>query len=482
MTPLVPPTCHTTRRLLTAYLLVSSAILGVWWVKDMIADGLTATIGASLLSFTILAVGIGWFLSIVRPALALEHRLAALAPPSGHDFSAGTLQLEPVVGHSPAAFGWNRLAEQSQVWSALNELKTTLLDSMSDRRRGTGPQLLDALSEGVATVDAAGRITYANSALVSMCGKTSAEDLLGTPLGEAFGVAAETAQAWHLSAANSQTVFEWSTPSSAGGEHVFRGQRRSGRKSDGGNIAFVWTIRDITQQKLADNMRDQFLATATHEFRTPLANIRAYAESLDMSDDLDPESRKRFYNVIQSESLRLSQLVDDLLDISRMQAGAMSLDCRETDLGRLVEEISQKVAAEMQEKSLDYRCELPPKYPKLSVDKGKLAAAIINLLGNAAKYTPAGGRVTFRVDVNSRQIEFAVTDSGIGISSEDLPRVFERFYRCSDDRVREITGSGLGLALTQEVARLHGGDVSVESQLNQGSTFRITLPLDAMAA
>jgi len=186
--------------------------------------------------------------------------------------------------------------------------------------------------------------------------------------------------------------------------------------------------------------------------------------------------------VIQSESLRLSQLVDDLLDISRMQAGAMALDCRETDLGRLVEEISQKVEGEMQDKNLEYRIELPPKYPKLSLDKGKLTAALVNMLGNAAKYTPDGGRVTFRVDVNSKQVEFAVTDSGIGISEEDLPRVFERFYRCNDDRVREITGSGLGLALTQEVARLHGGDISVESKLNEGSTFRIKIPLDSTAA
>jgi PAS domain S-box-containing protein len=482
MTAPVPSNCHTTRRLLTAYLLVGAAVVGVWWATEAVGGGLAATISAILLSLVLLVTGLGWLLHIVRPIVALEHRLAALAPLSGSELNDGPLQLEPVVGQSSAAFGWNRLAEQCQLWSALSELKTTLLDSMSDRRRGTGPQLLDSLSEGVATVDAAGRITYANAALASMCGQSNTDNLLGTPLGAAFGVAAETADAWHQTATNTQTVFEWTTPSSSGGDHIFRGQRRPGRKSDGGNIAFVWTIRDITQQKLADTMRDQFLATATHEFRTPLANIRAYAESLDMSDDLDPESRKRFYNVIQSESLRLSQLVDDLLDISRMQAGAMSLDCRETDLGRLVEEISQKVAAEMAEKSLDYRCELPPKYPKLSVDKGKLAAAIINLLGNAAKYTPTGGRVTFRVDVNSRQIEFAVTDSGIGISAEDLPRVFERFYRCSDDRVREITGSGLGLALTQEVARLHGGDVSVESQLNQGSTFRITLPLDATAA
>lgn len=481
MTAPATTTCHTTRRVLVVYLLIGTAAIGVGWAKVSFGDGLTATLVTSGLSLALLLVGAWWMQRILRPALLFEHRLATLAASSRHGGADHSPRLEPVAGQTSAAFGWNLLVEQSQVWAAVSELKATLLESMSDRRRGTGPQLLDSLSEGVVTVDSEGRITYANSALVAMCGHASAESMIGCQLGDAFGVAAEVAEPWYRQSANAQTGFEWSTKSGAA-EHVFRGQRRPGRRSDRGTIAFVWTIRDITQQKLADTMRDQFLATATHEFRTPLANIRAYAESLDMSDDLDPESRKHFYNVIQSESLRLSQLVDDLLDISRMQAGAMALDCRETDLGRLVEEVSQKVTAEMQEKSLDYRCELPPKYPKVSVDKGKLAAAIVNLLGNAAKYTPKGGRVTFRVDVNSRQVEFIVSDSGIGISSEDLPRVFDRFYRCSDDRVREITGSGLGLALTQEVARLHGGDVSVESQLNQGSTFRITLPLDATAA
>jgi two-component system phosphate regulon sensor histidine kinase PhoR len=413
--------------------------------------------------------------------LNLEARLAKLAYDGAAYPDSAALVLEPATGSTAAEFGWNRLVEAARVWQAVDELQKTLLANMSDRRRGTGPQLLDSLSEGVTTVDQDGKISYANMAFAAMCGQPNGEALLGQSLTDAFAVDSVTAQKLHRELASAQTTFEWNVRAGAV-ERVFRGHRRPGRKSDGSAISFVWTIRDITQQKLADAMRDQFLTTATHEFRTPLANIRAYAESLDMGDDLDPESRKRFYNVIQSESLRLSQLVDDLLDISRMQAGAMALDCRETDLGRLIEEVSQKVEGEMREKSLEYRCELPPKYPKLLLDKGKLAAAIVNLLGNAAKYTPEGGRVTFRVNVHDNRVEFAVTDNGIGISGDDLPRVFDRFYRCNDDRVREVTGSGLGLALTQEVARLHGGEVSVQSKLNEGSTFSITIPLDSTAA
>ncbi|MDP1561243.1 MAG: ATP-binding protein [Pirellulaceae bacterium] len=456
--------------------LVVAAILGFAglppWQLPMLSGVLVALL---------IAVGSGFAMyRSLFSVLSIESRLSQLGASSTNTSDASSLVLEPATGNNSADFGWNRLVDAGRVWQAVDELQKTLLASMTDRRRGTGPQLLDSLSEGVATVDSDGKITYANMALAAMCGQTNGEALQGKPLAEAFGVDAATAEKLIADTDSPQTTQEWGVQSGAV-ERIFRGHRRPGRKNDGGAISFVWTIRDITQQKLADSMRDKFLATATHEFRTPLANIRAYAESLDMSDDLDPESRKRFYNVIQSESLRLSQLVDDLLDISRMQAGAMALECRDTDLGRLVEEISQKVEGEMREKNLDYRCELPPKYPKLQLDKGKLAAAIVNLLGNAAKYTPEGGRVTFRVDVNNHRVEFAVTDTGIGISEEDLPRVFERFYRCNDDRVREITGSGLGLALTQEVARLHGGEVAVQSKINEGSTFSITIPLNSTA-
>ncbi len=479
MPSIIPKQNRTARRVLTVYAVTLVLVVGLLLGFSGQSGEPSSTIKGVLLAGVVVVVG-GWLIHrSLFTLLYFENRLSMLsATASPQEDSA--FVMESVSGNTRADFGWNRLVDVSRKWQALTELQSTLTSSMSDRRRGTGLQLLDALSEGVATVDSEGRISYANAVLAAMCGESSGEKLVGKRLGDTFAVDPATAAKLHGDTDQAQTVFEWRLHSGTV-EHVFRGHRRPGRKSDGGSIAYVWTIRDITQQKLADSMRDKFLATATHEFRTPLANIRAYAESLDMSVDLDTESRKRFYNVIQSESLRLSQLVDDLLDISRMQAGAMALDCRETDLGRLVEEISQKVEGEMRDKNLEYRIELPPKYPKLSLDKGKLAAALVNLLGNASKYTPEGGRVTFRVDVNSKQIEFVVTDSGIGISEEDLSRVFERFYRCNDDRVREITGSGLGLALTQEVARLHGGDIAVESKLNEGSTFRITIPLDSTA-
>lgn len=405
-----------------------------------------------------------------------DHQLAALDTEQ-----CDPLQLPRASGATPAERGWNRLIDQGCRWQALSELERAVARRLEAGGVGDAAPLLDALADGVVVVDAVGAITYANAVACAICGSDSPDQLMGRTLPQLIGVENPTENQWQESSSQAQTPIEWSV-SIGGTVRTLRGSRRPMRTNNRrGSAGFVWTIRDVTQQRLADAMRDQFLSAATHEFRTPLANIRAYAEALDMGQGTDAEAQKRFYNVIQSESTRLAQLVDDLLDISRMQAGALSLESRETDLGRLVEEASAKVQAELREKRIHYRCELPPKFPKVVVDKGKLTAAIVNLLGNAVKYTPAGGKVTFRVDVGHHDIHFSVVDTGFGIASDEVSKVFDRFFRSQDDRVQGITGSGLGLALTQEIARLHGGRVSVESTLNQGSTFRLTIPLQLAA-
>ncbi len=403
-----------------------------------------------------------------------ERQLAGFAEDEIDAFAAPAAS-----GSSAADFGWNRLLEQGRRWQAVAELERAVANNRSDNSDGDAGPLLDALADGVVAVDAAGTILRANAMMAAICAVDSPAELRGQTLAEALG--ADDAVTAPLGEPTSQVqdVVEWTLTAGSGSTRTLRGSRRPVTSDDGQAATHVWTIRDVTQQRLAESMREQFLSAATHEFRTPLANIRAYAESLDMGPDIEADARKRFYNVIQSESLRLSQLVDDLLDISRMQAGALALDSRETELGRLVEDAAAQIQGQIQEKNQQLRCELPPKFPKAAVDKSKLSAALINLLGNASKYTPEGGQVTFRVEIGSQQVEFSVTDTGIGIAAEELPHVFERFYRSGDDRVRAINGSGLGLALSQEIARLHGGEITVESAVDKGSTFRMSIPLDS---
>jgi two-component system phosphate regulon sensor histidine kinase PhoR len=244
-----------------------------------------------------------------------------------------------------------------------------------------------------------------------------------------------------------------------------------------GTEIHVWTIRDITQQKLAEEMRDQFVDTATHELRTPLANIKAYAETLALADVIDVEQQKQFLNTINTEATRLARFVDDLLSVSSMELGSLSLNKQVTDLRRMLNEVLAKVRPQVEEKRLSFEVALPEKMPEPEMDKDKIATVLVNLLGNAVKYTPANGRVVFRVNITDKHIEVSVQDTGLGIAADELDKVFEKFYRSTDPRVQEQTGTGLGLALSQEVVRLHGGKITVESEINKGSTFTMTLPL-----
>jgi two-component system phosphate regulon sensor histidine kinase PhoR len=245
----------------------------------------------------------------------------------------------------------------------------------------------------------------------------------------------------------------------------------------GKHEAHVWTMRDVTQQKLAEEMRDQFVDTATHELRTPLANIKAYAETLALADVIDVEQQKQFLNTINSEATRLARFVDDLLSVSSMELGSLSLNKQVTDLGRMLNEVITKIRPQVDEKELTLEVVLPEKLPEPELDKDKIATVLVNLLGNAVKYTPEGGRVTFRVNVTDQDIEISVEDTGVGIAKDEVAKVFDKFFRSNDPRVQEQTGTGLGLALAQEVVRLHGGEIGVESEINKGSTFTVSLPL-----
>ncbi|MAT72341.1 MAG: hypothetical protein CMJ58_22795 [Planctomycetaceae bacterium] len=410
---------------------------------------------------------------LLRPLEIIEGLLARIA--AGED---DAYRLPELGIASPAAAGWSRLTQLARRWSAARELEEKVSAGLAHAMPGAD-KLIDALADGVAATDESGVITQANAAFAAICGAGDAPTLLGTACTAALALPEDAAGQLSAAQTRRRVAVEYAV-TNGDATRTLRLTRAPRLDGDGELLGHAWTVRDVTQRRLAEDMRDKFLATATHELRTPLANIRAYAEALSTGDDIDPESQKQFFNVIESEAVRLSQLIDDLLDVSRMQAGALAIDRREVDLSRLVDDVARKVEGTMQSREIEFLCEFPPKYPKVLADKSKLAAALVNLLGNAAKYTPEGGRVTFRVEATDRKLDFSVADTGIGISPEDLPRVCERFYRCNDERVNGIPGSGLGLSLTQEIARLHGGELTVDSELNVGSIFHLSIPIEGV--
>jgi PAS domain S-box-containing protein len=420
---------------------------------------------------------------MVRPVADIEQQLHQVATSP----SVESCELREVQGVGAAAIGWNRVVQKRAGAGEAESLQQRIRRSLEQGRHSRLEAVLNSVPDGVATTDADGRLTYTNLPMAVLLGLTeSVKGGDGASEAAAAFMTAQLQSRWHLQETDPLLATE-NTDRAVVTELTCEenGQRRIARVArhpictdeNGCAESHVWSIRDVTQQKLAEEMRDQFVDTATHELRTPLANIKAYAETLALADVIDVEQQKQFLNTINSEATRLARFVDDLLSVSSMELGSLSLNKQVTDLRRMLNDVIAKVRPQIDEKRMAFEVALPEKMPEPELDKDKIATVLVNLLGNAVKYTPESGRVVFRVNITDHQIEISVQDTGVGIAADELEKVFEKFYRSNDPRVQEQTGTGLGLALSQEVVRLHGGKITVESEINKGSTFTMTLPL-----
>jgi PAS domain S-box-containing protein len=430
-----------------------------------------------------MAIGVVLLNRLVRPVADIEQQLFQVATSP----SLESCEWREVPNVGAAAIGWNRVVQQKLARGQSESLQQRIRQSLDDGRKSRLDAVLNSIPDGVATTDAAGRVTYTNLPMSVILGLKHSGGGEGASESEDAPLMTDhLVHRWHLSESDAlmsaenrdRAVVTELTREENGQRRIVRVARHpicivgSGRKE-----AHVWSMRDVTQQKLAEEMRDQFVDTATHELRTPLANIKAYAETLALADVIDVEQQKQFLNTINSEATRLARFVDDLLSVSSMELGSLSLNKQVTELGRMLNEVLAKIRPQVEEKKLTLDVAFPEKLPEPELDKDKIAAVLVNLLGNAVKYTPPGGRVVFRVHVTDQQIEASIEDTGVGIAADELPKVFEKFFRSPDPRVQEQTGTGLGLALAQEVVRLHGGRITVESEINKGSTFTMLLPL-----
>ena len=387
-----------------------------------------------------------------------------------------------LAGNDQSVEGWNRLVNSALVQRLLDSADQNLATATDASNEVAGlPEIVfDSLNDGVAVTDGAGMRLFQNRAFASMLDCHSiGEGVNNSLIHELFRGFDNFAD--HIE----ELAFPDSTAcltlelhrGTFTGDGVIRVCRQSIR---GEESLYLWTIRDVTQQKLAMETRDGFVSAATHELRTPLSNIRAYAETLSSCDEINLEDQHRFLNTILSEAGRLDRIIDDLLNISHMQAGGMTMNLHECQIDRMVDEVKETIRPLLESKTLNFEASIAPRLPDLVVDKDKLEAALVNLLGNAIKYTADGGRISLQVEHQASEVRFNVEDTGIGIPADELPKIFDRFFRSSDLRVHDIQGTGLGLAFAQDVARLHGGRIDVTSELNKGSRFSLVIPARAM--
>lgn len=405
----------------------------------------------------------------------------ALADSDKCDGDFSLLSLDERMG--PEAIAWNNLLTHIELH---RQAATDCSDGPTTATRADGSttrplqttdleQAVNILPTGVIIIDRAGQVQHLNNMGAMLAGASRdtgagrrLHDLLPGPEIEALCTAlAEGTVPRRMIELKRQ---------SASGESILRIHCRQLRKDDGGAALII--IEDVTQQRTADASRNLFIAQATHELRTPLTNMRLALEDLtDEGSQHLPAHATESVNMLQTEVRRLERIVSDMLAVSEIEAGSMTLVRGEVKLDRLMAEIEQDHLHQAVKKGVDLKVELPSKLPTLIGDREKLAQALHNLVGNAVKYTPEGGTIRVIVtELDAGGVSFAVTDTGMGISREDQPRLFNRFVRANDPRVAAITGTGLGLALSKEIARLHGGDVTLESELDKGSTFTLIVP------
>jgi len=236
----------------------------------------------------------------------------------------------------------------------------------------------------------------------------------------------------------------------------------------------VLVFHDVTEFKRLEQMRKDFVANVSHELRTPITSIKGFAETM-LDDELDKQLEQHFLSIIHKESHRLQLLIQDLLDLSKLEKADFHLNYQTIHVDHLIRESVEMTKVQAKEKSIALTIAGENELV-LSADYDRLKQVILNLIYNAINYTPNGGKVTVAAYNSSGYIKIEVSDTGMGIAPEALPRIFERFYRVDKARSRNTGGTGLGLSITKHIVEAHDGQIFVDSVVDQGSTFTIMLP------
>ncbi len=253
----------------------------------------------------------------------------------------------------------------------------------------------------------------------------------------------------------------------------------STRFSDGQSGGVVVLLRDLSAERRLEHMRRDFVSSISHELRTPVTSIAGFAEALVDGTAERGEDRERYLRIICDEARRLDRLIGDLFDYSRMESGRMSYHMQNMHLLELITDVAGQMKPVADSGGVLLEVDLPERLPQVNADKDRLRQVLLNLISNALQYTPVGGTISIRVRVtgSGTRIRTDVSDTGTGIAADDLPKIFDRFYRAGKRQSGREGGTGIGLAIARHIVTAHGGQIWAESTLGMGSTFSFTLPV-----
>lgn len=379
------------------------------------------------------------------------------------------------------------LGEEARVWNGLLEQIRELRAQSVDRRLNAALDsadkpnsdlhlACDTMPDGLLLMDRNQQIIYANGA-ASVFVKLPREGILGKQLQAVLDdprVISATQRVQERKGSARGIVELDQRETGSGG--VLRIIARPVRQSDSATAMII--IQDVTQLRIAQESHNAFLTQAVHELRTPLTNIRLHVELVIEQGGSDPSMQTECLNVINSESGRLERIVSDMLSVAEIEAGALALVEDDVHMEAILNQLQKDHGAQAREKQIALSVQLPPKMPLVRGDQEKIQLALHNLVGNAIKYTPAGGSVMVEAEPIGDKLHVRVIDTGFGIGQDDQKHIFDKFYRAKDERIQNEIGSGLGLSLAAELMRMHAGEITFESELHKGSTFTLTMPLE----
>ncbi|MHB0886199.1 MAG: sensor histidine kinase [Bacillota bacterium] len=460
---------------------IDAAVSRFWWI-----------IVAAALVVTGLAAGMAFFVAgrLSRPIEEMTDTATRLA--SG-DFSARPPLAAAGLSGAAARRAAERGYEVARLAMALEHMREMLRSRVDEltAAKGRFEAVLFSMANPVVMTDRTGRI------------------IIGNPAAEkAFGAGGPLAGRDVLAAVRSPELADRMEEVAATGESqlVAIGLFDPDRwynvslgpvRGDAGEVtAVVAVFSDVSAMRQVERLRRDFVANVSHELLTPLTAVRGFAETLLEGADDDPAARRDFIKIMHNEADRMVDLVEDLLQLSRLESGRVEMRPAELDAAAVVDEVGAVLRPPIEAGGLTFENAVPRDLGPVVADRELLRRVFMNLIGNAVKYTPAGGRIAVTgliVDFEpglgrrlaragggaaaaKREARFAVVDTGVGIPAEDLPRVFERFYRVGKDRSRASGGTGLGLAIVKHIVEAHGGRVWAESEPGKGSRFWFTLP------
>ena len=421
-----------------------------------------------LAMIALLQVSTRWAL---RPTLRfLEHLTQVLAPPDGGATQPGATA-EP-----------DHVLAQTVSW--MTEIKDerealTIQNRMLEYERRRVTLVLEHLPDGLVVADAGGDIVFVNRTARGMLPRGTETDAPAAP-----AAAAEIApERGPLPAAAQELLAEARQRGQLLHETTAGEKRRHiliNRIPLPGTLertaGMLFHLRDVTAQQAAQQAQAEFLSQISHELKSPLNTIVAYVEALDDEELVGAEERREFYNTINQEAMRMARLISNLLQLSRIQLGNLSARFGFVKADALLRDMAASVTAQIEQHGLKLDLQVPENLPPLFGDKDLLGVAVTNLLSNAIKYTPSGGRISLRAAEDEKGITVEVADTGIGIPPEAQAKIFERFARSDQEEVQQQSGTGLGLALVREIAEIHEGNVTLESEIDSGSRFRLWIP------